>query len=132
MLRSYRHVSRFLGICCAIQVAGCATVIATLDPAKREIMTAAATGDGGRVKELIARGTDPNFTDGGLSPLGAATFGGHLASARALLEGGASADLELENGHRALALAARRGDIEAVQLLLCFHSDRNPKTHPRQ
>jgi ankyrin repeat protein len=123
MLLRHRLWRRFLGLCCAIQLAGCATVIGTFDPAQRAIMTAAAAGDTERVKQLVAERTDLNFAIGGLSPLGAAIIGGHLASARALLEGGASVDLELENGNRALAIAARRGDVDALKLLLAFKAD---------
>src|SRR5919106_5856853 len=102
---------------------GCATSRGVRDPANIALMTAAAAGDSGRVKELIAQGTKGDFTDRGLSPLGAAIIGGHIATARALLEGGATPDLELENGNRALAIAARRGNVEAVKLLLAFRAN---------
>ncbi len=114
---------------CTTLVTGCATSIGIRDPSKIAMMAAAASGDTGRAKELIAQGTEVNFTDRGLSPLGAAIIGGHLATARALLDGGAAADLELEDGNRALTTAARRGNAEAVNLLLAFHA--NPKASNR-
>jgi hypothetical protein len=46
------------------------------------MMTAVASGDTGRVKELIAQGTEINFTDRGLSPLAAAIIASHSATAR--------------------------------------------------
>jgi ankyrin repeat protein len=92
-------------------------------------MNVAAAGDSGRVKELIAQGTKVDFTDRGLSPLGAAIIGSHIATARALLEAGATADLELENGNRALTIAARRGNRDAVKLLLDFKANPRAKNH---
>jgi ankyrin repeat protein len=112
-----------------ILVTGCATIVGLRDPSKIAMMTAAAGGDTGRVKELIAQGTEVNFIDRGLSPLGAAIIGGHIATARALLEGGAAVDLELENGNRALAIAARRGSAEIVKLLLAFHANPKARNH---
>jgi uncharacterized protein len=101
----------------------CASIVGLRDPMKIAMMTAAASGDTERVKELIAQGTEINFTNQGLSPLGATIIGSHIATARALLEGGAAPDFELEEGNRALAIAARRGSVEAVKILLAFHAN---------
>jgi ankyrin repeat protein len=98
-------------------------------PANMTMMTATAAGDTARVKVLIAQGTEVNFIDRGLSPLGAAIIGGHLATARTLLESGAAADFELEDGNRALTIAARQGNVEAVRLLLSFEA--NPRAKNR-
>lgn len=108
-------------------VSGCATMFRSISPANMAMMTAAAAGDTARVKELIAQGSEVNFTDRGLSPLGVAIIGSHLSTARALLEGGAAPDFELEDGNRALAVVARQGNVEAVKLLLSFKADPRAK-----
>src|SRR5918999_2040766 len=125
-LRIWRASSLLIWAAVAV---GCATFSGVRDPANIALMTAAAAGDSGRVKELIAQGTKVDFTDRGLSPLGAAIIGGHIVTARALLEAGATADLELENGNRALMIAARRGNRDAVKLLLDFKANPRAKNH---
>src|SRR2546430_10937479 len=94
---------------CTTLVTGCATSIGIRDPSKTAMMAAAASGDTGRAKELIAQGTEVNFTDRGLSPLGVAFIGGHLSTPRALLDCGGHADFELEGGKRAPSISARAG-----------------------
>lgn len=115
-------------ICTSVAIS-CATFVGVRDPAKIAMMTAAAGGDTGRIKELIAQGTKVDFTDRGLSPLGAAIIGGHIATARALLEAGAAADLQLDDGNRALTIAARRSNREGVKLLLDFKANPRAKNH---
>src|SRR6266545_4336145 len=111
----------------AALVTSCTTFMGPQDPKKIAMLTAAAGGNTGRVKDLIAQGAEANFTDRGLSPLGAAIIAGHLATARTLLESGAIVDLELEDGNRALTIAARQGNVEAVRLLLSFKADPRAK-----
>src|SRR2546422_7555393 len=102
---------------CTTFVTGCATSIGIRDPSKTAMMAAAASGDTGRAKELIAQGTEVNFTDRRLSPLGVAIIGGHLATARALLDGGATARFEVEGRKPAHNISLRPGNLEAEKML---------------
>ena len=94
-----------------------------------ELYNAAYTGDKKAVKKLLQEGVDANSlvsfgeeTDGKHTPLMAASYGGHLAVAKALLEAGAKVDLQDINGTTALMAAADCGYFSVVDELL-LHDD---------
>jgi ankyrin repeat protein len=75
----------------------------------------------GSVKDLIARGADPNVPDkDGTTPLMAAAAGSHGASVELMLQGKqrpAKLDQQDANGGTALMRAAANGDVRSVQAL---------------
>ncbi len=70
------------------------------------------------VSALLARGADPNVTQGGgWTPLHAAARHGDAAMARALLEHGARPGTRSDDGKTAADLATKAGHEELVALL---------------
>lgn len=82
------------------------------------ILFAALTGVADSARRLIAAGANPNDIAGdGRSALVLATFAGHPAVARVLIEAGA--DVQAAGaGYSALHAAVLRGDLETARLLL--------------
>jgi cytohesin len=81
---------------------------------------AAAAGQLGAVRILLEAGADPNgIGEKGPAPLHRATMSSHAEIVRALLSGGAKPDLtDWKTGNTALMLAANRGFLDVVHLLL--------------
>lgn len=82
-------------------------------------------GAGALIRELLARGADPNkLSDAGLSPLGAAIDGSHshddsgIDNARQLVTAGADVNAVAENEYPALHWAVHEGRLQIVRLLL--------------
>ncbi len=83
-----------------------------------DIITAAANGNLGRVKRLIARGDDINITDpDDVSALIHASGKGHVAVVNALLAAGANTRQVTRGGTTALAAAVLGNHIEVVRTL---------------
>jgi ankyrin repeat protein len=76
------------------------------------------------VQQLVARGADPNARTGfAMAPLHQAALVGHVAVVRALLEAGATVDLEGPEGATALSIAAVAGHAPVVAELLARGAD---------
>lgn len=78
---------------------------------------AARIGDAEMIKHLIAKGEDPNegkeYWES--SPLGIAAYYGYEDAVRALVEGGANIDLQIDNLDNARAGARRIGRISSFE-----------------
>jgi len=84
------------------------------------LANAAREGDADSVRQLCARGADPNQPSGehGWTPLLHAVHKNQLDNVRALLDAGASADIAAPNGTTPLMMAAGYGNRPMVALLL--------------
>ena len=67
------------------------------------------------------RGYEPSW------PINQAAYGGHLKVAQLLLRAGAKPDAPEDMGQTALSIAAERGDLEFVKVLLAGGADRTAK-----
>jgi ankyrin repeat protein len=78
---------------------------------------AACIGDAEMIKQLIARGEDPNkgkeYWES--SPLGIAAYYGHEDAVRALIEGGANIDIQIDNLDKTRAGDRRLGSISGYE-----------------
>src|SRR5688572_31319395 len=84
------------------------------------LANAVREGDADSVRQLCARGADPNQPSGhnGWTPLLHAVHTNQLDNARALLDAGANADVAAPNGTTPLMMAAGYGNRPMVALLL--------------
>ena len=82
------------------------------------LLYAALGGSEGIVRELLARGVDPQPGVAGWSAMHYAAVRGHVGILSILAERGASVDFASENGTTPLMLAAAEGRIDAVSFLL--------------
>lgn len=93
------------------------------------LQCAAEEGDVERLRLLLDRGDAEcllnRFTAGlAWTPLHHAVSGGHLEAAQLLIDAGADPNLiDDESGYTAISLAAGRGDVEMVKLLLAHGAD---------
>jgi ankyrin repeat protein len=96
-------------------------------------------GNGGRENEIVEQvlkilldaGADPNLMANGLYPLHEAVQGdwGSPTSVRVLLEHGAKVDALNSSGETPLVLAASRGEVECIRLLLYAGAEPKPAIH---
>jgi ankyrin repeat protein len=87
--------------------------------AERELAEAAAAGDAGRVRALLAAGTDPDaLGPDGAAPLHLAAEAGHRTAVEALLEGGAEIDRQREGAGDTALIDALQSHRDEVSLLL--------------
>jgi hypothetical protein len=86
--------------------------------ASGQLLDAAATGDLAAARAALRAGADANGRGLGLSPLAAASLGGHTAVVRLLLAGGARPDTSTDNGETPLMLAVRLNRLETAAALL--------------
>ena len=93
------------------------------------LMYAAALSSFDCLRVLLDGGADVNaLTNGGATALMCAT--GDATKVRLLLDRGAAPNARLRDGTTALVTAARRGNLEAIRLLLARGSD--PKSAPNE
>lgn len=117
-------------IAAALGAAGCAVAVPASGPSpvrplrERDVaplVSAAAAGDLGRVRQLLAGGADANAHDKtGRSPLGAACMYGRAAVAEALLDAGARFDAPEKDqyGSMPVLLAIFNGHPETARVLV--------------
>jgi ankyrin repeat protein len=92
--------------------------VAVKKNAESALLSAAAKGDIGTLKSLLAEGVDVNERNkNGESALMLAAFNNRIQAVKFLLEKGADANAKNENGHTALFFAAKRGKTTLVELL---------------
>ena len=85
---------------------------------RARLVAAAAGGDAGSVRELIAEGAAPNSEDERHRvPLLAAVRGGHLEVVRLLLEHGADPALSDGDGRTPLMIATAKGHLAVIEIL---------------
>ena len=124
-----------------IALASCAARPNPLGPAELYWLLdrACVSGDEMSVKMLLKAGADPTGVQGyeafhhssyqiGLEPswpINQAAWGGHTAVIRLLLAAGAKVDAPEDEGQNALLIAAYRGDMETVRLLLESGADKS-------
>ena len=94
------------------------------------LAAAAMRGDTPAVRELLARGADPNGRDShGLTPLMLAARLGRIDAMKALLAGGADPDLRYaprtRPGWTPIMNAVHKGQIESVRVLIAAKADVN-------
>ncbi len=95
---------------------------------EHELLRAAKRGDLEKVKELLRRGADPNFTTlYGMTALHYAAMAGHVDVVKLLLEWGANPNIRREGEWTPLHYAASHGHINIVKLLLERGADPNIK-----
>ncbi|CAE7273585.1 Ankyrin repeat domain-containing protein 29 [Symbiodinium microadriaticum] len=101
------------------------TFSSTSQPQTHELTAASTVASASEVESMLQARHDPNLADPlGMTPLAAASHGGHVETARLLLE--AEADINVSsNGVTPLMFACRRGYNEVVQLLLEARADTN-------
>ena len=89
---------------------------------KLDIFEASATGTTSRARELLKSKPDlvNGFSPDGFTPLGLASFFGHLETARLLLDSGAKVDVPSNNFLKAVPLrsASVAGHLEIAKLLI--------------
>jgi ankyrin repeat protein len=89
---------------------------------KLDIFEASATGTTARVRELLKKKPDlvNRFSPDGFTPLGLASFFGHLETVRLLLDKGGKIDIPSNNLLRAVPLrsASVAGHLEVAKLLI--------------
>jgi ankyrin repeat protein len=134
--------SRVLVILGALGLTGCAALSRpALGPAELYWLLgrACSTGDEMSVQMLLKAGADPTGMHGydafhkspyqiGFEPswpINQAAWGGHAGVIRLLLAGGAKVDAPEDEGQTALLIAAYRGDLDVVRLLLEAGADRS-------
>ena len=85
-----------------------------------ELRSCAWRGKGHFVRELLARGADPDYLTAyaGWRPLHYAAFNDHAGVCESLLEAGAARDAANHYGQNALHLAACRAALKAIPVLL--------------
>jgi cytohesin len=92
------------------------------------LFVAALLGDANRVRELLARGADPNFVgDEGLAPLHAAAKHGHTEIAELLIGSGADVNIRGRGGLTPLHVAAAAGQVKVMRLLIARGADVNAR-----
>ena len=89
------------------------------------LIVAARVGNKEKAREFVAAGANVNAKDrkSGATPLIWAIGGGHLSTARLLLESGADVDASDAWGSTALSVAARNGIPEGSKILLAAGAD---------
>jgi uncharacterized protein len=89
---------------------------------KLDIFEASATGETKRVRQLLANKRElvNQFSPDGFTPLGLASFFGHLDTVRLLLDKGAKVDVPSKNSLKAVPLrsASVAGHLEVSKLLI--------------
>ena len=94
---------------------------------KTALMAAAAAGDAGLVRELLAAGADPAATNRlGGSVLMYAIGGGNLDAVRQLLDTEIALDGQASNGWSAVTMAAAKNEGEMLALLGAAGAELNP------
>lgn len=85
----------------------------------RGILAAAAAGDAGQVRALLARGADPNERDAyRRTPLHVAAYGGHRDVMRVLAGGGAEPNALEHDRYDIVTIAAVANDLPTLELAL--------------
>lgn len=94
------------------------------------VARAAASGDTGRVLELVGTGNNPNQTDdSGYAGLHYAAMNGNAEMAEALIKGGARIEQHDPIGNTPLCLAAARGQDDVAKLLIEAGANVNAQNH---
>ncbi|MDH4183152.1 MAG: ankyrin repeat domain-containing protein [Nitrospinota bacterium] len=84
-----------------------------------QLVEAANKGQEGRVKELVAKGADPNYiSDTGITPLAEASGWGHNDIVKYLIAQGADVNLRAKNNMTALMAASMLGRTEVMKTLI--------------
>jgi hypothetical protein len=89
------------------------------------VMDALASRDNEELRSLLDRGTSPNVSSGGMTPLHYAVLLGDGRAVRMLLEKGANPNAQDAAGETPLILAIRRGDRHMGTALLDFGANPN-------
>jgi ankyrin repeat protein len=83
------------------------------------LLIAAAKGDTKTVKDLLDKGVNVNTRDsnGNTTPLGHAVWGGHVDTARLLIERGADVNAKTNEGHSVLTFATMQKHDDLAEIL---------------
>lgn len=118
--------ARRLGWCALVAVAcGSPASHAQVPPSAAEkasyrgLHAAAARGDAGEIKALIAKGGSPDVRDGyARTPLHVAAYGGHHEAMRALAAAGANTNTLERDRYDIVTIAAVANDVATLKLAL--------------
>jgi ankyrin repeat protein len=89
------------------------------EPPGRDLVAAAAAGDTGRVRRLLAAGADVDARGpGGRTAVTAAALGEHVETARVLLAAGADVDLQDEERNNPLLVCGENGNVALLRYVL--------------
>src|SRR6516225_3153576 len=120
---------RWLAACalCALQLAGVVSAAPAQENLYDRFIQAVVADRRGEVRDMLARGMDPNTVDPNGDPvlLVAARSGWEKTSA-ILLSGGAKVDAKNRFGDRPLMVAALNGHLAIVKLLFTRGAELNP------
>jgi hypothetical protein len=85
----------------------------------RELLSAAASGDESKLRELLGKNMSPNVADSsGLTPLMAAAHSGQTGTLKLLLERDVTIDQKDSSGYTALMFACNAGKLNCVKVLI--------------
>jgi len=112
-----------------------ADLLPKISTAEETFFTAIALGDADKVEKLIKAGQDPNgpkdavsrFAGVNMTTLILAISSNRVGVARVLLKAGVNPNAATDGGLTPLMVAARRGSVDGVQLLLESGADANLK-----
>lgn len=93
---------------------------------------AAQAGNGTVCQQLVSEGVDVNFrdpTENDISALHNAAFEGHLEVVQILLQAGASASTEDQDGATPMFYAVPNKDFDIIQLLIDYGASVNHRNH---
>ncbi|HSF07622.1 MAG TPA: ankyrin repeat domain-containing protein [Methylomirabilota bacterium] len=113
------------------------TPVAQIPPGATErqrytgLHAAAARGDAGEIRGLLAQGADANARDGhGRTPLHVAAFASHYEAVRALVRGGANPNAFDIQRYDIVTIAAVKDDVAMVSLALALGTSPGNVTSP--
>lgn len=92
-----------------------------------DVLSAALRDDYLKLRGLPAQYLDAHYGPGQLTPMMVAAAGGALNALRFLLTSGCRPDVKARDGRTALTMAAQRGQVECVRLLIQHGGDVNAR-----